>query len=80
MMGEFEMIGLVVSALAVVVGLLIAVGKVIAKNTKATTELTCAIVEMKDDMKDSKTHDKEQDDILSDHEVRIVRLETRGEK
>ena len=87
-MTQNEVIGLVIGALVVVVGLFKAVGKpMIDLNTTLTKfDLTLArlskdfddhIVISKKEFDEIWTSEKRQDDCLRDHEGRLIKLETK---
>ena len=57
------------------VGFLITIGNLVANNTKAMTKLSCAVDELIDYRKEQTAINKDTEDKLEDHEVRITVLE-----
>lgn len=81
-MTEWEVVGVIIA----LVGLIGVIVKAIVPLTKTITELTVVVKELRKDMDDQRTsahnshkklwdHNKEQDDMLNDHEKRIYALE-----
>lgn len=66
------------------VGFIIAIGKLVSSNTKALTELTCAVNMLKEELNTNKADTKENEhkidnleDKYQNHEGRIVKLESK---
>ncbi len=53
----------------------IAVCTVVSNNTKAMTEVKCGLDELKSTLREQKKELRAVEETLSDHEVRISRLE-----
>ncbi len=54
----------------------IAVCTVVSNNTKAMTEVKCGLDELKSTLREQKKELKSVEETVSDHEVRISRLES----
>ena len=85
-MSEAEMIGSVVLALVVLIGLFFTIYTPMKQSVKATTELTCTMKNLSDKLMALETNntdshrrlwdkEDEQDDKLTDHETRIAIIE-----
>ncbi|GEM_PF-4072866 len=53
----------------------IAVCTVVSNNTKAMTEVKCGLDELKNTLHEQKSELRAVEETISDHEVRITRLE-----
>lgn len=65
----------IVAGLITLVGAVIGIGKVIANNTSALTEVRCGIEELKAVLSDQKEDLKDVSAQVEDHETRITVLE-----
>lgn len=65
----------ILSALIVLVGFIITIGKIVSANTKALTKLEDSINRLDSTLGEQKNNIHELDDIVQAHETRIQLLE-----
>lgn len=65
----------IVTGLIALCGFLISIGKIVANNTKAMTEVKISIDELKLALKENKDNVKELQEDVAKHETRITILE-----
>ena len=74
-MSQGEFMGALVVSMVSLSALFTTIAAPMIKNTKAMTQLTCAITELKNNISALALQTKEQEKAINDHEVRIALLE-----